>query len=185
MSRLRYLLMSMPPPVVCRQIDVLLQQLHLAPALRTLLVKPANLHQSLSDRYWPDELPDVEQRLRRALAQLQAHKVTMTLNWISGHEGYASLKPRGMPTGFQALLDTIRLALEAQGLKASASNTPHITLSYLTSLSPDAIEIAPIEWTIDRILLVKSDGDGEKYRYEELQSQQLLDAPLESQQGLF
>lgn len=127
----RYLMMAMPPVPVSDHIDAAIGRLHLGKRLTSLLAPRANRHQSLSDRYWPQAIPDVEHRMRRAGATLKAHAVTMTWNWIVNSPGYSALKPRGMPLGFADLLSAVGAALEGQGLTVPVLGpTPHITLSY-------------------------------------------------------
>lgn len=185
MSRPRYLFMACPPAEVGDRIESAIQELHLDQQLRTLLVARANWHQSLSDRYWPDEMPDVERLLLRAGDLMTAHAVTMKLSWIVSNEGYSALKPRGMPAGFVDLLRAINAALAKQGLSASALNAPHITLSYLAAIADAPIATEPIDWSIDRVLLVRSEGDGPGYHYREIASWKLPAAPLAPQIDLF
>ncbi|WP_457393309.1 2'-5' RNA ligase family protein [Roseateles sp. P5_E1] len=185
MSRPRYLFMACPSADAGDCIETAIQGLHLDQRLRTLLVARANWHQSLSGRYWPDEMPEVEQLLLRAGGLIAAHAVTMTLSWIVSNQGYSALKPRGMPAGFVDLLRAINAALAKQGLSASAQDAPHITLSYLAAIADAPIAIEPIDWTIDRVLLVRSEGDGAGYRYSEVASWELPAAPLAPQIDLF
>lgn len=185
MSRTRYFFLAAPPVDVGNRMQAAIDQLRLSEHLRASLVVRANWHQSLSGRYWPDEMPDVEQRLRRAGGLIAAQAITMTLTWIVSKEGYAAMKPRGVPVGFADLLSAVSAPISKQGLMASAQNTPHITLSYLTEINEAPVAIEPIEWTIDRVVLVRSEGDGADYCYREIESWDLPAAPLKPQLDLF
>ena len=122
---------------------------------------PGNWHQSLSDVCF--NMSMLETYLR-AGALIQATAVRMLFNRVRSNGDHWSILTKGTPEGFHALLAAVRAALKQVGIIELAGHTPHITISYRTSveLVPQP-KIDPIEWMIDDVLLLE--GGGHPYRY--------------------
>ena len=150
---------------------------------RALFV-PTNWHQSLSDRYWEGDSPDLLERLLRAGDQVLAQAVSMTLNRIVAAGEHWAFKARGKPSAFAELLVAVRRALLTEGIDDRAGHTAHVTISYTapTQLSPPKIKEA-VEWILDEIQLVV--GGGSPYHYEVLGRWPPRPLPGNSQLSLF
>ena len=184
MPRPRYLLMSMPPPAVLDAIRIVLDRYGVDKLLGQALFQPANWHQSLSDRHWPEDTPDLRERLLRAGARISAFAVPMSLNRIVAQGEHWSLKARGNPAGFRDLLTAVRAALAAEGIEDHIGHTPHVTLSYTAPLSIAPPKIAEaIEWVLDEVVLVV--GGGSPYHYEVLGRWPLQPIAASRQRSLF
>lgn len=57
MAETRYLFMNMPDEQTAPAMQAVVKRTGLDTLLGSALFKPINWHQSLSDRYWPDETP--------------------------------------------------------------------------------------------------------------------------------
>jgi hypothetical protein len=82
MTEPRYLIMAKPTGLVSDNLQARLEGLGLVGTLGPGEVYRSNWHQSLSDRYWPSEIPDLEAKLTRALAVLVAYPAALSLNRI-------------------------------------------------------------------------------------------------------
>lgn len=126
-----------------------------------------NWHQSFSDRQ--DDKPKVRAAMLRAGARVSAPSFLMTLNRINGtgvgprgiHWAFRAL---GKPKGLEAVLSSVRAALQAEGIDDETGHGPHVTISYKAPSPLPSVPIEPIEWMIDELLLVR--GGGQPYQYE-------------------
>lgn len=125
----RYLIMAKPTGLVSDNLQACLEKLGLVGALGPGEFDRSNWHQSLSDRYWPAEIPDLEAKPTRALAVLVAYPAALSLNRIVNGEGHCWVEADGTQDT-RALLLAIKKALASQGLFSPASNEPHVSLSY-------------------------------------------------------
>lgn len=162
--------MAKPPQKTFDAIRAALIEQRLDTKLGRKMFPAANWHQSLSDRNFNASERSCQQMLR-AGARVRAHACTLTLNRIDGHGANSpihwAVRARGEPADFIALLSAVRTALREEGVASEGGHTPHVTISYDAPCPlSKAINITPIPWTVDEILLVKAVGD--PYRYEEV-----------------
>ena len=134
------------------------------------LLAIGNWHQSLSGVHVDPDASTL-QRLLRAGESIAADAMTLQFNrvgWSQGQKGqiHCTLHARGRPSGFGALLSAVQQALGAQQLGDDESHRPHITLSYSTFALHPTTAIAPIDWTVRDVVLLK--GHGDPYRYDVL-----------------
>ena len=167
MTEPRYLIMAKPTGLVSDNLQARLEGLGLVGTLGPGEVDRSNWHQSLSDRYWPSEIPDLEAKLTRALAVLVAYRAALSLNRIVREGGRCRVEADGTKD-FRALLLAIKKALASQGLLSPASNEPHVSLSYWGAQDGPIIHVTPIEWVIDRVVAVEGWREGRRYRYREV-----------------
>lgn len=128
-----------------------------------------NWHQTLSGRHFDADDATVE-RLMAAGERIAAQAVTLRFNrviWTHGEperRNHCTLFTHGRPVEFDELLARVQVALREVGLGDSEGHRPHITLSYDAGELHPTIQLIPIEWTIDEVLLLK--GHGQPYRYD-------------------
>jgi 2'-5' RNA ligase len=159
--------MAMPPRAVLDAMHVIVDRYGLAKQLNGALFVPTNWHQSLSDRHWEEDTPDLREKMLRAGTRVSAQSVAMVLNRVVANGEHWFFRARGSPDGFPELLDAIRGALAAEGIEDGMGHTPHVTLSYTAAEHQKPPKIKEvIEWTLDELLLVV--GGGSPYRYEVL-----------------
>ena len=170
MTRSRFLVVAIPPLVVRKSLENLLEAMGLKTQLQEAMFDPANWHQSLSDRFFTRSCIEP---LKRACARVRAPACTLAMNRVRGGAGpdafHWAFHARGKPSCFTGLLAALNQAMVAEGLQASGGHAPHITVSYRAPGALRTHSIRPILWTIDEILLVEghSLGDhGEHYGYE-------------------
>lgn len=131
------------------------------------MLAPENWHQTLSGRHFnPDDATLA--RLIEAGARIDASAVTLRFNRVVWTEGEArnhcTLLSHGRPAEFDALLAATQRALAEVGLGDPEGHRPHITLSYDAGELQPTVQLIPIEWTINEVLLLK--GHGDPYRYD-------------------
>jgi hypothetical protein len=169
MTDTRYLLAAMPGGATFNAMHGVVAREALDALLGSTLFPPRNWHQSLSDRYWPDENAELEKRLLRACARVSAQRVTLLLNRIVRKGTHWAFCARGRPKSFDELLVAIRVALAIEGFDDKAGHTPHVTISYWAPVALPPLKISPpIPCVIDQILLLKSMGSGRDYHYEQV-----------------
>lgn len=128
-----------------------------------------NWHQTLSGRHFDADEATIA-GLLEAGSRITAHAVTLRFNrvvWTQGEperRNHCTLFTHGRPVEFDALLSAVQVALKDVGLDDSEGHRPHITLSYDAGELHPTVQLIPIEWTIDEILLLK--GHGSPYRYD-------------------
>lgn len=128
-----------------------------------------NWHQTLSGRHF-DANGETIARLMDAGGRIAAQAVTLRFNrviWTQGepdHRNHCTLFTHGRPVEFNALLGAVQAALGGVGLGDDEGHRPHVTLSYDAGELHPTIQLIPIEWTIDEVLLLK--GYGQPYRYD-------------------
>ncbi|WP_394418055.1 2'-5' RNA ligase family protein [Roseateles sp. BYS78W] len=172
------------PSAVQDAIEIVLKRYDVDKLLGRALFTRSNWHQSLSDRHWPEDVPDLRERLLRAGSRVQAFAVPMTLNRIVAQGEHWAFKARGTPQGFAELLAAVQRALKAEGIDDRVGHTPHVTISYTApaNLRPPKIRES-IDWILDEILLVS--GGGTPYHYEVVGRWPLIPIAASSQQSLF
>lgn len=104
MAKPRYLFMSMPQQPLLNAMRVIVDRYGLATQLGLALFVPTNWHQSLSDRHWEEDTPDLRERMLRAGGRVSAQAVAMTLNRIVANGEHWSFRAKGSPHGFPGLL---------------------------------------------------------------------------------
>ncbi|MBS0217137.1 MAG: hypothetical protein JSR63_03030 [Proteobacteria bacterium] len=126
------------------------------------LFNPENWHQSLSDRHWR---PDDErlERLKRAGSRMEGHAFTLCFDRIGGGDHWV-FGVKGASRGLKDLLAAVQRGLHTEGLADNLGHAPHITLSYNAPHPLQRVDIEPVEWQVDEILLVIG-GGSEPYRY--------------------
>ncbi|KQV86590.1 hypothetical protein [Pelomonas sp. Root1237] len=77
MVKPRYLFMSMPQQPLLNAMRVIVDRYGLATQLGLALFVPTNWHQSLSDRHWEEDTPDLRERMLRAGGRVSAQAVAM------------------------------------------------------------------------------------------------------------
>jgi len=184
MARPRYLFMAMPSRAVLDAMQVLVDRYGVARQLNGALFVPSNWHQSLSDRHWEEDTPDVREKMLRAGAKVSAQAVAMRLNRIVANGEHWAFRARGSPDGFDELLAAVRRALATEGIDDRAGHTPHVTLSYTAAEHQKPPKIKEvIDWVLDEVLLVV--GGGSPYHYEILGRWPLQPSPGDHQLDLF
>lgn len=181
----------MPRAAWSRDFGTRLMELRLMDRLGDALVPLANLHQSLSASVSsPTEM--VCSTLLQVGASVSAHACTLHFNRIEGRADahgpiHWTMRPRGVPKAFTALLQEVQKRLVEAGFGHIATGvTPHMTLSYRAPEPLDKIVLDPlIPWTIDELCLVI--GGGHPYRYDIIGRWPLLPEidPPATQPGLF
>ena len=128
-----------------------------------------NWHQTLSGRHF-DADDAIIARLMDAGARISAQAVTLRFNRViwSHNElkgvSHCTMYTEGRPVEFDALLAGVQKALSEVGLGDDEGHRPHITLSYDAGELHPTVDLIPIEWTINEVLLLK--GHGHPYRYD-------------------
>ncbi|MGM9485194.1 2'-5' RNA ligase family protein [Roseateles sp. NT4] len=170
--------MDMPDEPTAAAMLAVVKRSRLDTLLGNALFMQRNWHQSLSDRYWPHETPDLEARLLRVGPRIAAHPVQLVLNRIASRGAHWAFMARGKPKGFAELLAAIRMALATEGFDDRSGHTPHATISYRAPTKLKTLPIAPpIPWVIKRIQLVKSVGSGDSYGYQPVAEWPLQEPP--------
>ena len=140
------------------------------------LFSPLNWHQSLSDRFEDD--PVLIEKLLSVLPRISARSPRFRIDRIESQAGPGTIHwafmPAGKPADFAQLLGSIRAAISSVDDRRQISNSAHLTISYRAPRRLRMVEIEPIEWIVDEVLLVR--GGGAPYQYEVLGSQS-LEAP--------
>ncbi len=181
----RYLIMAMPSVIVADRIEACVSHHGLTGKMGDGEAGRANWHQSLSDRYWPGQMQDLENKLQRALNVLVAYPAKLAFHRIVSDNEHCWIEADGTKD-FRALLLAIKRALATQGLDSPASNRPHISLSYWGAAAGLAIEVEAIDWVIDRVFAVEGRKEGRKYCYNVIASISLRAPPPKAeQQDLF
>ena len=158
-----------PVRLPASQLQAFIEREGLDKRLGPALFKRANWHQSLSDRFWPGDTPELEDRLLRAGSRISAHAVPLLFNRVVSKGAHAAFRAKGMPVGFAELLSAVRAAQATEGFVDQTGHTPHVTLSYRAPAGLPSPKIdPPIRWLIDKVWLVKGCGEGADYRYERL-----------------
>jgi 2'-5' RNA ligase len=191
MSEPRLFFAVMPPPEMVADIAAVVRRNVLDLRLGDALFAPQNWHQSLSERVFSPTRADIA-LLRAVGDHVRAHACTVQYNRIEGSRNAAghchvTLRAKGRPKAFDALVEAVQMPLAAAGYSAMVSGvTPHTTLSYRAPLLIDKVELEPmLEWTMDAFMLVL--GTGDPYRYDILDRWTLQperDPPVQ-QFGLF
>ncbi|PNS08745.1 2'-5' RNA ligase family protein [Solilutibacter silvestris] len=130
--------------------------------LGSAMFDPLNWHQSLSDRHWSPSAERIEQ-LKRAGSRINGAAFTMRFDRIGGGDHWV-FGVKGGRRGLKDLLDAVQRGLGTEGLADNLSHSPHITLSYNAPHPLQQVEIEPVEWLVDELLLVIG-GGSEPYRY--------------------
>lgn len=185
----RCLFIGMPPAAPCRQLTVELERRGLDTRLGADLFPSSNWHQSLSGRF--EDEPRVIDQLRAAGDTLSARAVQLRLDHIESQPGPAGMhwafRADHTPTDFKTLVRGLGAAITAQTAIKPIKPTPHITISYWASERlPRMVTIAPVDWMLDEVLLVR--GGGRPYHYEVIARWPLqppCDQPIAEQQSLF
>lgn len=184
MARLDPLIfMAQPQPAIRVRMEAAVAAHGLDERLGEAQFESGNWHQSFSDRQ--DDKPKVRAAMLRAGARVSAPSFVMTLNRING----TGVGPRGIhwaframgkPKGLEAVLTSVRAALESEGIDDDSGHGPHLTISYKAPTPLPSVAIEPIEWMVDELLLVR--GGGQPYRYEVVGRWPLAAAPEPPQQ---
>lgn len=192
MSKPRLFFAAMPPPQFVAAGRRMLAAHGLDVRLGDRMFAPSNWHQSFSERIFAPTTADCD-ALRQIGEKVSARACTLHFNRIDStvHPSgriYWTLRARGRPKAFDALLGAVKAPLAAAGYDAIATGvTPHVTLSYSAhDRLGETLELdVPLEWTIDELRLVI--GGGEPYGYQALGRWSLqpeLDPPV-AQPALF
>lgn len=180
----RHIVVAMPSAAEADCVEARVARYELADHLGAGRVKRANWHQSLSDQYFLGDLPDLERKLVSACSAISACAVSLKLNRVVREPGYCALYADATPA-FRALLRAVKAALATQGIASRATNRPHITLSYWGAVAGSELAIEPVDWKINRVLVVKGWGDGAGYHYDVIAFKDLHAQPEAEQLGLF
>ena len=173
----RYFFGALPGPWQVEQWITRLAAAGVASKLGRRMFAPENWHQTLSGRHFNADDATVA-RLMAAGDRINAHAMTLRFNRVvwSRHElqdrNHCTLLAQGRPAEFDALLAAVQTALTEKGLADPEGHRPHITLSYDAGAPHPAVQLIPIEWTLDEVLLLK--GHGDPYRYEVIRRWPLL-----------
>lgn len=155
------ILMARPPATVIDLVSAQLAIHGLEQSAGGSLSRPANWHQSLSDRHGNAR----REAMLRAGARVRASAFEFVFNRIdsSGDAGspiHWTLRARGSkPQGLLDLLAAIRESMAMEGIHDGLGHTAHITLCYRApAVLPETLRINPIAWTVDSIELVVAGG---------------------------
>ncbi|MBE2210073.1 MAG: hypothetical protein IAE66_00600 [Xanthomonadaceae bacterium] len=165
----RYFFGVLPRPDESEQWLTRLAAAGVASKLGRRMFAMANWHQTLSGRHFDADDTTIA-RLLQAGARINASAVTLRFNrviWTQGEperRNHCTLFTQGRPVEFDALLGAVQAALAEVGLGDSEGHRPHITLSYDAGELHPTVQLIPIEWSIDEVLLLK--GHGNPYRYD-------------------
>lgn len=165
----RCILLGKPPADICQLLAAELERLGLTARLGDNLFAPSNWHQSLSDRF--EDEPHVVEQLRRAGEKIDARAVRFRMDRIESQPGpdgtHWAFRPDRTPRDFARLLQNIGAAVTATTGRRSVQPTAHVTISYWAREHlRRLVEIQPVEWVLDEVLLVR--GGGHPYHYEVL-----------------
>lgn len=167
----RLLFLGKPSVEACRCLSAELDRSGLMSRLGSDLFTPANWHQSLSDRF-PDQ-PHMVEQLRSAGRVVNARGVGFRMDRVESQAGpdgiHWAFKAAHTPEDFKNLLRNLGAAIAATTGRKSSMPTAHLTISYwapehLSRMVP----IAPVDWVLDEIMLVR--GGGHPYHYELIDS---------------
>ena len=175
----RLLFIAKPQPEVLSTMETAVSACGLDVVLGAALFEPENWHQSLSASYQKNTDADIEKFLR-AGSRISATAVTLRFNRVASQGGAArriqwAFRAQGNPEGFHELVCAAQAALRTEGLEEHIVHRPHVTISYRAPSRVPSRMIAPIDWTIDAVLLVE--GSGQPYRYTTLAQWPLAPAP--------
>lgn len=179
-TRPRLLFIAKPQPKVLSAMEAAVSTCGLDVLLGAALFAPENWHQSLSASYQRDTDADIE-RFLRAGSRITATAVTLRLNRARSQGTRAgqihwAILAQGSPAGFRELVCAVQAALRAEGIDEYFVHRPHLTISYRAPTRLPLQKIAPIDWTIDAVLLVE--GSGQPYRYTTLAQWPLAPVPV-------
>lgn len=158
----RTLFVAMPGAGVREKLLAAVRAKGLDHPLGRSLFDPGNWHQSLSDRHWRPDGERIE-RLKRAGDRIEGHAFTLGFDRIGGGDHWV-FGVKGASHGLKDLLAAVQRGLRAEGLADNLAHAPHITLSYKPPHPLQRVDIEPVEWQVDEILLVIG-GGSEPYRY--------------------
>lgn len=170
--------MAKPSAQVLRHLTAEFRRLGLEDRLGSALFLPTNWHQSLSDRF--EDEPTLVDKLLRSGAKITARAVSYNIDRVESQQApdstyWWAFKPDHTPDDFNPLLDGIQTAISAETGCRQGRHTPHLSVSYWAPEHlPRMVQIEPIEWILDEVLLVR--GGGSPYSYEVLGSWRLLPA---------
>ncbi|WP_255682914.1 RNA 2',3'-cyclic phosphodiesterase [Dyella sp. 2HG41-7] len=144
--------------IVFRDVSVFMQQQH--PELRARWVKPERFHATLNFLGdYPVFPQDVVDKASDAAARVHAESFVWTLDYVAsfrGREPPCVLRSTHVPDLLLALWRTMHEALAKADLhlRVERQFTPHVTLAYARRALPDATSLTPIEWSVDRFVLI-------------------------------
>lgn len=181
--------MGMPAPPARAQLARELELTGLMARLANDLFLPPNWHQSLSGRF-EDKLQIVDQ-LRSAGERIAARAVQFRMDHVESQPGpdgaHWAFRAARTPVDFAQLLQNVGAAIEATTGRKPIWPTAHITISYGASERlRRMVPIAPVDWVLDEVLLVR--GGGRPYHYEVIDRWRLQpprEEPLGEQSSLF
>ncbi|WP_428310021.1 2'-5' RNA ligase family protein [Hydrocarboniphaga sp.] len=166
----RLLLAAIPDAVTLQGLSASFASTGLAAQAGGDLSPSRNWHQSLSDRY--NDTPENRRLLMEAGALVKAAPFVLGFNRFEckGKPGkfHWSLRPSKTPPAFDALLNAIKAALAARRIDEDHGHSAHVSVSYWAKAKPDNRPIPAVLWRISEFMLLRGDGHGDAYQYQEL-----------------
>ncbi len=177
----RCLLLGKPSAFACQRLSAELDRASLTARLGKDLFAPTNWHQSLSDRF--EDHPLIVEQLRRALRQIAARAVIFRMDRIESQPGpdgeHWAFRAERTPADLDLLLQSVGAATVAATGCKPVRLTAHVTISYWAQESlRRMVQIEPVEWVLDEILLVR--GGGRRYHYEVIDRHLLQEPRVET-----
>lgn len=169
MSQPRMMILFQPKGLVLDRLRAQVEMLGLDARLGEAMFPTHNWHQTLCGPF--DASEKVLTALKAAGDAARAAELagfTLRFNRIRGDKGeriHWSFKAQGRPKPFDALLQTLRQALEPYGL-ADSGHSPHITISYRAPEQLESQAIAPVSCPIDELQLAERTSVGRNWRYQ-------------------
>lgn len=158
-----------PPEPVREQIAAMASALRESGSIEARWVKPARYHVTLAflgDH--PTLRPSLLEAARAAIGKVRVAPFTWLPDQVASFMGRRPpcvLRSTQASPALQALWEQLRreLSLVRLGGQVERSFTPHVTLAYGQRDLPAPIEVAPIAWPVDRVLLLHSEVGSSDY----------------------
>ncbi|MFK2905398.1 RNA 2',3'-cyclic phosphodiesterase [Dyella ginsengisoli] len=158
-----------PPEPVREQIAATASALRESGSIEARWVKPARYHLTLAflgDH--PTLRPSLLEAARAAIGKVRVAPFTWLPDQVASFTGRRPpcvLRSTQASPALQTLWEQLRreLSLVRLGGQIERSFTPHVTLAYGQRDLPAPIEVAPIAWPVDRVLLLHSEVGASDY----------------------
>jgi 2'-5' RNA ligase len=152
-----------PPESVREQIAATASSLRENGSIEARWVKPARYHVTLAflgDH--PTLRPSLLEAARAAIGKVRVAPFTWLPDQVASFTGRRPpcvLRSTQVSPALQTLWEQLRreLSLVRLGGQIERSFTPHVTLAYGQRDLPAPIEVAPIAWPVDRVILLHSE----------------------------
>jgi len=158
-----------PPESVREQIAATASVLRENGSVEARWVKPARYHVTLAFLGdYPSLRPSLLEAARAAVGKVRVAPFTWLPDQVASFTGRRPpcvLRSTQASPALQTLWEQLRreLSLVRLGGRIERSFTPHVTLAYGQRDLPAPIEVAPIAWPVDRVILLHSEVGSSDY----------------------